>query len=163
MPRLRHPLPTVSQQQALLPDGNRDPANQTDCGEACVSIIVEASGRGFMPPGCIREWLLLPPDNGVTTGFDLSDALHRFGIPARVHEVSDTAAEDKVRALAKSGGAAILLGSWIDPAFDHWMVTGRLSDNGVWVSDPWGGTIRDLSWDTFQAQYFGVMVTIRGR
>jgi ABC-type bacteriocin/lantibiotic exporter with double-glycine peptidase domain len=163
LPRLRHPLPVVSQQQALLPDGNRDPANQTDCGEACLTVILEAAGRGNLSPGCIRQWLGKPQTSGVTSGDELALILRRCRVPAHVAELSDTTAEDEIRARAETGGAAIILGAWVDPRFDHWVVTGRLSDLGVWVSDPWAGIIRELSWDTFLAQYFGVMVAVHGR
>jgi hypothetical protein len=40
------------------------------------------------------------------------------------------------------------------------MVTGRPTANGVWVSDPWTGTHRDLTWDTFAANYENDMVVV---
>jgi hypothetical protein len=153
----------VPQQSALLPDGSLDPANQTDCGEACLSIVAVAAGQGYLSPGCFRQWLGKPESNGVTTAEDLSIGLARLRIRHTVEEISDTAAEDALRHFASVGQLAIILGSWEFPQFDHWMVSGRLSDNGVWVSDPWTGSVRDLTWDTFSANFFGVLVAAHGR
>lgn len=163
MRRPRHPLPIVGQRAMTLPDGTEDPAGSTDCGEACCSIVLEAFDLAAPSPGCIREAMGLPSSFGDTTAFNLERFLKSY----RLDVVTDFWRPSQVSVhahhLRMSGGLAILLGRWVFPTSEHWMVTAGIGADELWFSDPWTETILSRTWETVSALSAGQVVIVHGR
>jgi hypothetical protein len=163
MKRAHYPLPVVGQRRPTLPDGGLDPQADTDCGEACCSIALLAFGFPFFSPGCIREVIGGPNRAGWTTADDLADFLECFRVDTAVEQWTPDELPAELRRVASTGGVAIVLGTWIFPDLEHWMVSGRAGDAGVWFSDPWAPGRREESWVGVAANYGGTAVVVHGR
>lgn len=150
--------PVVKQRDALNPDGSVDTAATTDCGEACLSSILEVATSFHVSPGCIRESLGLPMYDGRTTAVELVSFLNAMGVESwRVREASP-GAWDLLAALRHSGRFVVVLGRW--ETFDalHWVVAYQRTSQTVWYMDPWSGTHAELGRVHFDGRFEGDMV-----
>lgn len=156
------PVPPLRDQNTdLLPDGTVDPAHFTDCGEACVSSVIEALTSYHVPVGCIRSILRLPQDNGITGPADLNQALAVFRLQSwTLREAAGNWL--KSARLRNHGHYALLLGRWIDPAQLHWVIAYEHGVQGVWVMDPWTASHRYIDAVEIDRLGAGVGVTVNG-
>jgi hypothetical protein len=129
-------LRQVQQNLAVLPDGNVDPAGQTDCGEACVCSLV-ASRRGYMfSPGAIRQALGLPSVNGRTTTDELVGIIRGFGLTAGAFAEQASVTRDTFTRWIAKGYYVVFLSSMYGTDALHWLVAYDFSSQGVTVMDP---------------------------
>lgn len=152
--------PVMSQRKALLPDGNEDPDNLSDCGEACVSSIVMGRRHIYISPGCIRQSLGERSHAGLTDELALSWVLERLGISAVPMYMGPHAAWDRLHRLRRVRHWVITLGAWISPSEFHWMVGYEGTGHLLWFMDPWQGDYRALNRSQFDAGYAGTLVVI---
>lgn len=150
--------PIVAQRSALLPDGQLDPANTTDCGEACVASVVEASSGFRLSPGCIRQALGEPSENGRTVAAELSRFLLGLGIPSWVYTENGRDSWDHMAKLRHFGFYRIVLGYWLTFPSLHWVVAYERTSKVVRVMDPWNAEDRAITREDFQSFYASSMV-----
>lgn len=152
--------PIVAQNGAVLPDGVRDPQSVNDCGEACVSSVVQAL-RGFLvSPGCWREGLGGPDRTGITSPDDLCRLLRVAGLPCQVEHVPSDGAWELCHRLRHFGSYRIVLGYWLSHQELHWMVAYESDSKVVWAMDPWTSRRRMIEPDEFALLFGGSMVHV---
>lgn len=152
--------PIVEQNTALLPDGSIDPAHATDCGEACLSSIMEVHTTLHMPPGCIRQMLGKSEIDGRTTAPELANFLRCFDIGANVLALDDSAAWDSLGYLRHHGHYAAVLGYWISPDALHWELAYQRSGETVLTNDSWTGSRMQTNQHRFKALYANEIVGV---
>lgn len=148
--------PLVNQVAARLPDGNLDPARFTDCGEACFSSAFFGANGVLFAPGCIRQALNLPEDNGVTTATDLINLWNKLGGKSRKEFMLSHRLWSACSQLRNKGRYMLLLGGWLSPTFGHWVLAYQRNNVAVDVMGPGEGIyttyspqwLNDRSWNT---------------
>lgn len=159
---MRHPPvpPRVSQIYALLPDGSRDPANTTDCGEACCVAAWAAYGGLRIPPGCARQALGLSPDNGSTEATDLSRFFGGVGLSSQRHSYAPARHRELLEACGRRGHLVAVLGYWQGRAELHWILGYGAHDRTEWYMDPWVAEYVQWPWGEARGLAVGVAVEI---
>lgn len=150
--------PIVAQRSALLPDGQVDPANTTDCGEACVASVLEVASGYRISPGCVRQALGEPRDNGRTVASELSRLLTGLGVPSWIYAEGAADSWEHCAKLRHYGFYRIVLGYWLTFPALHWVLAYERTSRSLRVMDPWGGEERSISEADFQTHYASAMV-----
>lgn len=154
------PPPVVSQKAALLPDGSIDPAALTDCGEACLSAALRVATSYTLSPGCIRQMLGEPRDNGRTLGHELSGALNALGVQAWELRENASFIWDALARSRHHGRYTAILGYWLAFPSLHWVLAYQRDSIGVWVMDPWNADLRYISEGAVRTAYANSAVVI---
>lgn len=131
--------PVVSQLNAVNPDGSVDPAATTDCGEACAASALRGFGKLQLSPGCIRQAIGDPVQNGRTVGGELERVFRQSGLVATVSGLSGDALWKALRRLRRHGRYCLILGAWIEPDQLHWRLLYERDALNVSFMDPWTG------------------------
>lgn len=150
--------PVVGQRIALLPDGSIDPAALTDCGESCVSSVLQLATSYSIAPGCIRSAIGLPWDNGRSTTDELASFLTSMGVRSWVYASDANGAWAHLAHGRHYGYMRIILGRWIDTGHLHYMVAYERSSSVIECMDPWIGDYRSISVEAFLTRYQGEQV-----
>ena len=152
--------PIVAQRSTVGPTGEVDSAGSTDCGEACLSSAILAVRGIRIAPGCLRQALSLPPDNGSTTGAQLAVLWEGVGRKAAVRDLGVDILAGRDATLRRAEKYAVILGTWILPDLQHWMLAYH-RQRGTWrVMDPWRGALVELSPGDFRDNYSGTIVEL---
>jgi len=144
----------------LDPEGTTDPAGSTDCGEACLESAVLARRGLRVAAGCIRQGLELPPTNGSTTGEQLALVWKAFGGEATVRRGESAQASPHGLTLRQDGRYRLLLGEWIEPGMEHWVLAYHTEGEETWVMDPWTASHIALHMDVISREGAGVWVDL---
>lgn len=153
------PPPIVGQNIAVDPDGTIDPDAATDCGESCVSSVLQVATSYSIPPGCIREAMHGPRGLGLTSADDLTRFLQQMAVSSYRSALSADEYWDALSRLRHYGQYRVILGNWVSDELLHWVVAYERSSTGVWVMDPWTATHVNYSREyvmSRQAQQFVV-------
>lgn len=137
--------PIISQNEAVLPDGTIDPAHATDCGEACISSALASFRRLHLGPGCIRQALGLPADNGRTTSQEIARFATSLGLKAQMRTDQGADLWTSLSILRHHGRMLFCLVHFEGSGPLHWMLAYERGAEKVRLMDPWTGSYVELT------------------
>jgi hypothetical protein len=158
-----HPLawlPAWSQRTGVLPDGNPDPQEYSDCGETCVAIVVAGVHGVPVEAGWIRQMLGGVQRSGLTDGADLVRALALCNISSEVVAGGAYEAYTTLRAYWAAAQPALILGRWLQGDALHWVIAWSWTPDYIGVIDPWTGTRRSILLADFRSKYANMCVHV---
>lgn len=155
--------PVVSQLQALLPDGNVDPARATDCGWACLSSALAGISGIDLAPGCLREAAGLSEWNGTSTANQVLGVARRLGVNAEAATFGSPTLWRQLRRLRNHGRYMMLLGGWIDPTIGHWVLAYSRDSEAVEVMGPYSSRRFRYPRRILDTRGYGVQVVLSAR
>jgi hypothetical protein len=154
-------LPCWSQLRMVMPDGNPDPFQTSDCGETCVSMVVACVHGVAVSSGSIRATIHGVGGTGLTTGADLVRAFAAYHVQAATVDVQAPSLQSAVASVLAVGRPCIILGIWPTPGGAlHWLlVTG--AGKVMSYNNPWSGGRSWLGWDDVRRFYAGQLVDVQ--
>lgn len=129
--------PVVGQRVARLPDGRLDPADETDCGWACLSSALVGISGLDITPGCLRQAAGLTEWNGTSTAGDIWRVARGLGLDAVIRTFNRDQLWPQMKALRHHGAYMMLLGGWLDPTVGHWVLAYERGASVVEVMGPY--------------------------
>lgn len=160
MSRVLKVPPVVSQRGALLPDGSVDPAGETDCGEACMSSGVDGINGLYISPGCIRQALGKSSASGNSTAANLSWYAGRIGRVSSQQSWGSGVQWEGLSKLRHHGRYVLILGTWVLPGYEHWVLAYERKAASVLVMDPWSGAYQEYGRQFLNEQSAWSQVTL---
>lgn len=152
--------PIVAQLTAQDPGPITDPAASTDCGEACLASAIWAVRGLAIAPGCLRQALRLPPDNGSTTPEELAQLWAAVGRVARVKRGTSQDMDPLGLTLRHDRRYRVMLGNWNGPNLAHWILAFHTDAGRVRCMDPATGSYVDKTPGEVSSQGLGAWVDL---
>jgi hypothetical protein len=151
-------LPAWTQQGVALPDGNMDPQQYNDCGEANIAMVVAAAAGVSLSPGSVRSSIAGTGRSGLTTGDDLVQMFEYYNCAAHVETPDAAGAWSVITAVTAAHRPVIMLGTWPTPGPLHWLLATGVAGGRVSYINPWGGVRSWIDQPTFASCYAGSLV-----
>jgi hypothetical protein len=151
-------LPSWSQQGTALPDGNMDPQQYNDCGEADIAMVVAAATGVSISPGSVRSSIAGIGRSGLTTGDDLVQMFEYYNCAAHLETPDAGGAWLLITAVTAAHRPVIMLGTWPTPGPLHWLLATGVAAGRISYINPWGGVRSWIDQATFTSCYKGSLV-----
>lgn len=135
-------------------------AASMDCGEECVSMVLSAVCAVYTTEQQVREAMNVPAVNLGTSGGMLQSGLLHWGVTSFLLNTSRVDLRRTLKGVVDRGWYSIVLGTWVSPLIDHWVLTRGYGSGYLHVNDPWFGTERAIPWMTVLEQYRGQVVVV---
>jgi hypothetical protein len=126
-----------------------------DCGEECVSMVMEACTGQYTTEGQVRQGTPGHVWNVGTDGKSLETYLTGHGCPATVAYPGVQDMLNIVRYRFQQGYPTLVLGRFLDqfPKNLHWVVVVDVEGDQIGYNDPWGGRRQYVSSGWFASRY----------